>query len=65
MYYDNFTNEYTTEKDPFAPPERYLPTYRGDDNYVEKWKVRNPKVVSVASIYLNVAYSPLYILSIT
>lgn len=59
MYYDNFANEYTTEKDPFAPPERYLPTYRGDGNYVEKWKVRNPNNIAAVNLYLDVAYSPL------
>lgn len=38
MYYDNFTNEYVKEMDQFAPPERYLSTYRGNEIYIETFE---------------------------
>lgn len=38
LYYDTFANEYTLNKDYFAPPERYIKTYRGEkDYYIECW----------------------------
>ena len=43
MYYDSFANEYVNEETVMheltAPPERFLPTYRGDTNYIEHWMV--------------------------
>lgn len=53
IYYDQFTNEYTTEKDIIAPPERYLTTFRGDNNYAERWKVRNPNNIAAFNLYLD------------
>lgn len=38
MYYDEFTNEYTLEREKNAPPERYLLTHRGLYSYKECWK---------------------------
>jgi hypothetical protein len=40
IYYDYFDNSYVTEKDPYAPPERYLETKRGPSGkYTEIWLV--------------------------
>lgn len=50
MYYDDFANEYTLDKEPTAPPERYLETLRGNDNYIEKWSIGN-------GLFIDVAYS--------
>jgi len=42
MLYDVFANEYTKEMDPNAPPERYIPTYRGNKGmYEETWEVED------------------------
>jgi hypothetical protein len=39
IFYDWFANEYTTEREIIAPPERYLLTYRGvnNTNYIESY----------------------------
>lgn len=39
IYWDNFANEATTERDVFAPPERYINIHCGDEEYIEKWFV--------------------------
>ena len=41
IYYDVFIDEYTLTKDPYAPPERYIPTYKGPFNniYIETYEV--------------------------
>ena len=50
MYYDEFANEYTLEREETAPPERYLETLRGDDVYIENWSIGN-------GLFIEVAYS--------
>mgnify|MGYP003291992249 CR=1 FL=1 len=52
MYYDSFANEYCSidSADPIAPPERYLLTYRGYDEFVETYENRMGQ-------RLNIAYS--------
>lgn len=52
IYYDTFEYRYIKETETSAPPERYIPIYRGDvsDVYIEQWYVGN-------GMYLNVAYS--------
>ena len=39
LYYDCFAIEFVEEKDPYAPPERYIRygTTGTDDQYVEHW----------------------------
>lgn len=39
LYYDCFAIEFVDEKDPYAPPERYIRygTTGTDDQYVEHW----------------------------
>lgn len=51
IYYDSFTNEYCSEEDleTIAPPERYLPTFRGDEVYVE--------VYEAEGLRLDIAYT--------
>lgn len=43
MYYDAFANEYVlndvVNREITAPPERFIPTYRGDSIYIERWIV--------------------------
>ena len=40
MYYDTFANEYKLYKDDMTLPERYVITFRGNnDFYFEKWKI--------------------------
>lgn len=51
MYYDDFMNEYCLEKEINAPPERYLPTYRGDDIYIETYECDG--------LMLDIAYTEL------
>ena len=50
MWYDIFENAYTKTRDENAPPERYLLTFRGSDDYVYKecWDVGNGKVIDIA-----------------
>lgn len=42
IFYDWFSNEYTTEREIIAPPERYILTFRGnidgffEESYIEK-----------------------------
>ena len=41
MYYDHFASEYTLEKNPYAPPERYTLAIRGQSGiYIETWDVK-------------------------
>lgn len=51
IYYDNFANTYCLTTDVIAPPERYLPTYRGTDDkiYIETYER--------CGIRLNISYS--------
>lgn len=51
MYYDDFEDWYCLEKEINAPPERYLPTYRGDDVYIETYECDG--------LRLDVAYTEL------
>lgn len=39
IFYDWFSNEYTTEREIIAPPERYILTFRGnnDTDFVESY----------------------------
>ena len=38
MFFDSFKQEYTTETDEYAPPERYVRTLRGKPGvYVDVW----------------------------
>ena len=40
IYYDSFTEEYVTEKDYYAPPERYIAYMKGTEGvYTEKFSV--------------------------
>lgn len=43
IFYDRFTNEYTTEREEIAPPERYLIVWRGFENgwFMETYKDYN------------------------
>lgn len=54
MYYDVFTNEYTLEIDPYAPPERYVATHRGSHGiYIEKWRVKKGERTD---LFLEIAF---------
>lgn len=61
IYYDSFTNEYClpSEEDfGIAPPERYIPTYRGSDDktYIENWLVNvHPELDE--DLRLSIAFS--------
>lgn len=45
MYYDAFEGEYVLEdavnREITAPPERFIPVYRGDSIYIERWIVES------------------------
>lgn len=44
IFYDRFANEYTTERDAIAPPERYIVVWRGvSDIFTETYKDNNLK----------------------
>ena len=38
MYFDSFAERYVLEKDPYAPPERYVETVKGVPGaYIDHW----------------------------
>ena len=54
MYYDAFSNEYTLEIDPYAPPERYVATHCGPHGiYIEKWRVKKD---GRTDLFLEIAF---------
>ena len=56
IYYDNFTNEYVKKIDPYAPPERYIPTIKNVmDSYIEEWIVDDGSGMEKR---LDIAYNP-------
>lgn len=54
MFYDCFADTYTAERDPYAPPERYLVAHRGPKGtYIDHWSARRGD----DKITINVEYS--------
>lgn len=55
IYYDCFAQEYVTEKDEYAPPERYITYMKGREGiYTERYRVY---VNGDPSFRLNFSYS--------
>lgn len=52
--YDCFADEYVLERDPYAPPERYLTIARGSSAIIEHWMVDQDG----AEKALDIAYNP-------
>lgn len=50
LYWDTFADRMITEKDEFAPPERYIAYHCGEDLFIEKWYVGNNQ-------YLEISYT--------
>lgn len=50
MWYDTFANEYTKEREGFAPHERYILVFRGiiEHIYKESWWVGDNKAIDIA-----------------
>lgn len=56
IYFDRFAQEYTKEKDEFAPPERYIEIYKSlGDYYKEVWRAFSHGDAK-SIVRLNVAY---------
>lgn len=56
IYYDNFANEYVDKISLYAPPERYVPTYKNNVNgYIEVWDVDDGSGIKKR---LDIAYLP-------
>ena len=53
IYYDSFEDSYVLTKDVIAPPERYIPTYKGENGiYIESWEVNDHK-----NCCMNIAFN--------
>lgn len=39
MFYDVFAKEYVLDREEIAPPERYIPIFKGTNLYIETWCV--------------------------
>ena len=48
VLYDYFRGVLCLEKDGFAPPERYLKIFRGDDVYIETYDVGDSRRISIS-----------------
>ena len=48
MYYDAFTNEYTLNINKYAPPERYCPTLRGENQYIDHWESDDGRCLDIS-----------------
>ena len=52
MFYDYFSEEYVKTTDPYAPPERYIKTYRNDMDFYEE------TYFCKGGLLLSIAYTP-------
>lgn len=79
IYVDRFEGEYVTERDAFAPPERYYEIIpNNEDCYTEKWlmegmkhcnisyleeELKNPKYINILRESIFKGARPLYMIS--